>query len=88
MVGSKNQYGKPYSFLSILKKFTSISPLQYQKYLRLHEARRLMLVENFNASNAAFEVGYESQQQFNREYKRLFGLPPKEHIKGVKMSSF
>lgn len=72
------------TFFKHFKKFTSISPLQYQKYLRLHEARRLMLVEDFNASNAAFEVGYESQQQFNREYKRLFGLPPKEHIKELK----
>lgn len=72
------------TFFKHFKKFTSISPLQYQKYLRLHEARRLMLVVDYNASNAAFEVGYESQQQFNREYKRLFGLPPKEHINELK----
>ncbi len=55
---------------------TSLSPLQFQKQLRLIEARRLMLAEGAAASNAAYAVGYESVQQFTREYRRLFGLPP------------
>lgn len=82
-LASKANMASP-TFFKHFKKFTSISPLQYQKFLRLHEAKRLMLVDNLSAANAAFEVGYESQQQFNREYKRLFGLPPKEHIKELK----
>lgn len=58
------------------KKVTNVSPLQYQKQLRLHEARRLMLFENETASNAAYAVGYESPSQFSREYKRFFGESP------------
>lgn len=58
------------------KLLTGISPLQYQKQLRLYEAQRLMLVENERASSAALNVGYESVTQFNREYKRVFGEPP------------
>jgi AraC-like DNA-binding protein len=60
---------------------TAMSPLQYQKWLRLHEARRLMLTDNMDAANAAFEVGYESPSQFSREYSRLFGAPPLRDIK-------
>jgi AraC-like DNA-binding protein len=55
---------------------TSLSPLQFQKQLRLIEARRLMLSEGKTSSVAAYTVGYESVQQFTREYRRLFGLPP------------
>lgn len=58
------------------KLLTGLSPLQYQKQLRLHEARRLMLMENERASCAALSVGYESVTQFTREYKRIFGEPP------------
>ena len=58
------------------KLLTGLSPLQYQKQLRLYEAQRLMLFENERASAAAFKVGYESITQFNREYKRVFGEPP------------
>ncbi len=58
------------------KAFTGLSPLQYQKQLRLYEAQRLMLVENERASMAALAVGYESVAQFNREYKKVFGEPP------------
>jgi len=61
------------TFHNHFKNVTSLTPLQYQKRLRLHEAKRLMITESYNASSAAFEVGYESVQQFNREYKRLFG---------------
>ena len=62
------------------KQITTLSPLQYQKRLRLYEAQRLMLVENEYASNACLAVGYESPTQFNREYKRLFGEPPARNI--------
>jgi AraC-like DNA-binding protein len=57
-----------------------MSPLQYQKWLRLNEARRLMLNGGLDAANAAFEVGYESPSQFSREYARLFGAPPKRDV--------
>lgn len=58
------------------KAVTSVSPLQYQKRLRLQEARRLILGSSLNATEAGFNVGYESRSQFNREYGRLFGAPP------------
>ncbi|WP_235577983.1 AraC family transcriptional regulator [Pseudoxanthomonas sp. Root630] len=62
------------------KAATSMSPLQFQKHLRLHEARRLMLGEGLEANAAARRVGYESASQFSREYKRLFGAPPRSEI--------
>jgi AraC-like DNA-binding protein len=62
---------------------TTMSPLQYQKWLRLNEARRLMLNERLDATSAAFNVGYESASQFSREYGRLFGMPPKRDIAGL-----
>jgi len=58
------------------RQLTAMSPLQYQKWLRLNEAKRLMLNEHFDAASAAFKVGYESPSQFSREYSRLFGAPP------------
>lgn len=58
------------------RTMTAISPLQFQKQLRLQEARRLMLSEHIDATTAAFQVGYESPSQFSREYNRLFGAPP------------
>ncbi|KJV35715.1 AraC family transcriptional regulator [Luteibacter yeojuensis] len=66
----------PSSFHEHFRKTTSLSPLQFQKQLRLIEAKRLMTAEGASASSAAFAVGYESVQQFTREYRRLFGLPP------------
>ncbi|MCM2473191.1 AraC family transcriptional regulator [Rhizobium sp. CG5] len=66
----------PSSFHQHFRSETSLSPLQFQKQLRLIEARRIMLSEGRTASSAAFAVGYESVSQFNREYRRLFGLPP------------
>ena len=66
---------------------TAMSPLQYQKWLRLNEARRLMLNEPLDAANAAFHVGYESPSQFSREYSRLFGLPPKRDIEKLRASA-
>ncbi len=68
------------SFHNHFRRLTSMSPLQYQKSLRLHEAKRLMTNQHYSASSAAFEVGYESPSQFNREYSRMFGNPPKRHI--------
>lgn len=57
-----------------------MSPLQYQKHLRLREARRLMLTEAVDAAVAGHSVGYESPSQFSREYRRLFGAPPARDI--------
>jgi len=69
------------AFHSHFRSTTAMSPLQFQKRIRLNEARRLMLAERLDASKAAFEVGYESPSQFSREYSRLFGLPPMRDIK-------
>jgi AraC-like DNA-binding protein len=66
------------------RALTAMSPLQYQKWLRLNEARRLMLAENQDATTAAFQVGYESPSQFNREYSRLFGAPPLRDITSLR----
>lgn len=66
------------------RQLTAMSPLQYQKWLRLNEARRLMLNEDKDAASAAFGVGYESPSQFSREYARLFGAPPKRDIEGLR----
>jgi AraC-like DNA-binding protein len=62
------------------KAITAMSPLQYQKQLRLHEARRLLLGEVLDAATASYRVGYESPSQFSREYSRLFGAPPLRDI--------
>lgn len=62
------------------KAVTAMSPLQYQKQLRLQEARRLMLFNATDAASAAFAVGYESPSQFSREYARLFGAPPARDV--------
>jgi AraC-like DNA-binding protein len=64
------------AFHSTFKSVTKISPLQYIKNVKLHKARLLMIEEGINANNAAYKVGYESPSQFNREYKRLFGITP------------
>ncbi len=61
-----------------------MSPLQYQKQMRLQEARRLMLGEGLDASEAAYRVGYESPSQFSREYRRLFGTPPRRDVSALK----
>ncbi|MEH2255347.1 AraC family transcriptional regulator [Nostoc sp.] len=72
------------SFHQHFKQVTSMSPLQYQKQLRLLEARRLMLTEDCDATSAAYEVGYESPSQFSREYSRLFGAPPMRDIERLR----
>ena len=70
----------PTTFHHHFKSLTAMSPLQYQKQLRLTEARRLMLSDRLDASTAAFRVGYESPSQFSREYRRMFGAPPSRDI--------
>lgn len=69
------------------RSITALSPLQYQKQLRLQEARRLMLTERIDAANAAFNVGYESPSQFSREYNRMFGAPPLRDISKLRLLS-
>ncbi|TGU72965.1 AraC family transcriptional regulator [Geomonas terrae] len=69
------------------RTLTAMSPLQYQKMLRLNEARRLMLAERVDATTAAFNVGYESASQFCREYGRLFGAPPLRDINRLRQTS-
>ena len=68
------------------RMLTSMSPLQYQKQLRLQSARNLMLNSGMDASSAAFEVGYESPTQFNREYSRFFGQPPVRDVRALRES--
>jgi len=68
-------------FHSHFKEVTAMSPLQYQKRLRLQEARRLLLVGGLNTTDIAFRVGYHDSSHFSREYKGLFGLPPKQDMK-------
>ncbi|QJT08727.1 AraC family transcriptional regulator [Oceanidesulfovibrio marinus] len=69
------------SFHHHFRALTAMSPLQFQKWIRLHEARRLMLMDHLDATSAALQVGYESASQFSREYSRLFGAPPLRDIK-------
>lgn len=73
------------SFHNHFRSMTALSPLQYQKHLRMYEARRLMLAESLDAANAAFQVGYESPSQFSREYNRMFGAPPLRDITKLRM---
>jgi AraC-like DNA-binding protein len=70
----------PSTFHHHFRALTAMSPLQYQKWLRLNEARRLMLTERLDATATAFQVGYESPSQFSREYRRVFGAPPLRDI--------
>lgn len=72
------------TFHKHFKEITTLSPLQYQKRLRLSEAQRLMLSDHFDVTRAAFAVGYESATQFNREYKRLFGESPRKDVMSLK----
>jgi AraC-like DNA-binding protein len=69
------------------KQLTALSPLQFQKTLRLQQARRLMLGDGLDAASAAHRVGYESPSQFSREYRRLFGAPPREDISLLRAAS-
>ncbi|MFV0576538.1 MAG: AraC family transcriptional regulator N-terminal domain-containing protein [Vibrio sp.] len=94
----REQYNQPLSLTNLadqvhmsvsslqnhFKTITQLSPLQFQKQIRLHEARRLMMTENMDAKTAGIKVGYNNQSQFNREYRRLFGFPPSTDIKQLK----
>lgn len=68
------------------KQVTAMSPLQFQKQLRLQEARRLMLGEDVDAASAGYQVGYEDASHFNREYKRLFGAPPMRDVARLRIA--
>ena len=70
----------PSAFHLHFRQVTSMSPLQYQKQIRLQEARRLLSIETLDAASVAFKVGYESPSQFSREYRRLFGQPPMRDV--------
>ena len=71
----------PSAFHQHFKQLTAMSPLQYQKQLRLHHARQLMLGQGLDAAVAGHRVGYESPSQFSREYRRLFGAPPRAEVR-------
>jgi AraC-like DNA-binding protein len=74
----------PSAFHRQFKSITSMTPLQYQKQLRLLEARRLMVAGEANVETAAFQVGYESASQFSREYSRMFGLSPRRDVTSLR----
>lgn len=76
----------PSAFHLHFRRVTNMSPLQYQKLIKLQEARRLLSIESSDAASVAFQVGYESPSQFSREYKRLFGQPPMRDIESLRMS--
>ena len=73
-------------FYSHFREVTAMSPLQFQKRLRLQTARRLMLIENLDASSTGYKVGYNDASHFNRDYKGLFGLPPRQDILKLRQS--
>ncbi|AYG58485.1 AraC family transcriptional regulator [Rhizobium jaguaris] len=77
----------PSSFHQHFKTLTSMTPLQYQKQMRLLEARRLMVAGSANVENAAYQVGYESASQFSREYTRMFGAPPKRDVAEMRIAA-
>lgn len=68
------------------KEVTGMSPIQFQKQIRLQEARRLLFSESIDAAEAAFQVGYESPSHFSREYARMFGLPPVRDVRRLRSS--
>jgi AraC-like DNA-binding protein len=76
----------PSAFHLHFRQVTNMSPLQYQKQIRLQEARRILSVETLDAASVAFKVGYESPSQFSREYRRLFGQPPMRDMERLRMT--
>jgi len=76
----------PSTFRHHFKAITGTSPLQYQKQLRLQEARQLMLNQGMDAAGAGGLVGYESASQFSREYNRLFGAPPQQDVRRLRLT--
>ena len=81
---SKNIGMSESSLYNNFKKITTMSPLQFQKKIRLEEAKQMLINQNLDAAQVAFEVGYESPSQFNREYSRMFGMSPKAHVNLLK----
>jgi AraC-like DNA-binding protein len=81
-----NAHMSPSTFRQHFRTITGMSPLQYQKQLRLQEARQLMLNQNLDAGSAGVRVGYESASQFSREYARLFGAPPLRDIQRMRLA--
>lgn len=79
-------YMSPSTFRQHFRTVTGFSPLQYQKKLRLQEARQQMLSRNLDANSAALVVGYESASQFSREYSREFGESPQHDIKRMRLN--
>ncbi len=75
------------SFHAHFKAVTAMSPLQYQKRIRLMEARRIMLTDAIDATSTAYRVGYESPSQFSREYSRMFGMPPMRDIEMMRATN-
>jgi AraC-like DNA-binding protein len=84
---AKHVRKSPSAFHLHFKGVTGMSPLQYRKRSRLQEARRLMLGEGLDAAEAAFRVGYESPSQFSREYRRLFGAPPRTDVAALELDA-
>lgn len=74
------------SLYDYFKEVTGMSPIQFQKQIRLQEARRLLLSESIDAAEAAFQVGYESPSHFSREYARMFGMPPIRDVRRLRSS--
>ncbi|MCR6645835.1 MAG: AraC family transcriptional regulator [Terricaulis sp.] len=74
----------PSSFHEHFKTLTALSPVQFQKQLRLLEARKLMVTQAVSVTSAAYQVGYESLSQFSREYARMFGVAPKRDVEALK----
>jgi AraC-like DNA-binding protein len=97
----RNNYDKPLSIGGVAKKLgmsvsgfhhhfksaTAMSPLQFQKHLRLQEARRLLVADDFDAATAAYRVGYDDPSHFSRDYKRLFGEPPMRDVERLRAQS-
>jgi AraC-like DNA-binding protein len=75
----------PSALYTHFRKVTNMTPLQFQKQLRLQEARRLMLAQGMNAASAGYDVGYRSPSQFNREYTQQFGLPPVRDVERLRL---
>jgi transcriptional regulator GlxA family with amidase domain len=73
------------SFHLHFRQTTNMSPFQYQKQIRLQEARRLLSIDTIDAASVAFKVGYESASQFSREYRRLFGQPPMRDVDRIRV---
>ena len=84
---AKHMRMSPSAFHLHFKGMTAMSPLQYPKRLRLPQARRLMLGAGQGAAEAAFRVGYESPSQFSREYRRMFGAPPRQDVAALKVEA-